>query len=208
MATLEKVTAFILRPGSETWDVLLFEHPTAGIQFPAGTVEEGEAPDVAALREGSEESGLGGLKLESYLGSVDERPVIGDHFVARATPVYSRPNPGSFNWAHLRSGVTVRLLRRSNGFVHVTFEEPDRWPDPQYATYQITGWVPDDAITETARRYFYILSHNEQTPPRWEVAIDNHTFKPFWAPLINPPEVIAPQAPWLEILQKHIGKPK
>jgi hypothetical protein len=27
----------------------LFEHPTAGIQIPAGTVEEGETPDEAVL---------------------------------------------------------------------------------------------------------------------------------------------------------------
>jgi 8-oxo-dGTP pyrophosphatase MutT (NUDIX family) len=208
MANLEKVTAFILRPGPGTWEVVLFEHPTAGIQFPAGTVEEGEAPEAAVLREGGEESGLTGLKLESFIGSIDEHPVIGDHFVARATPVYSRPNPDSFNWAHLRSGVTVRLLRRSNGYVHVSYQEPDRWPDSEYTTYQITGWIPEDTISETARRYFYILSHHGQTPPRWEVAIDNHIFKPFWAPLNAPPEIIAPQAPWLEILRKHIGDSK
>lgn len=208
MPLLEKVTAFILRPGTEAWEVLLFEHPTAGIQFPAGTVEEGEAPEAAALREGGEESGLSGLKLESFIGSIDERPVIGDHFVAHGTPVYARPDPGSFHWANLRSGITVCLLRRSNGYVHVIFEEPDRWPDPQYATYQITGWIPEETVCETARRYFYTLSHRGQTPARWEVAIDNHIFKPFWAPVNAPSEIITPQAPWLEILRKHIGDSK
>lgn len=205
MATLNKVTAFILRRGPETREVVLFEHPTAGIQFPAGTVEEGESPEAAALREGEEETGLRGLKLESFIGSIEERPVIGDHFIANATPVYALPKPDSFNWAHLRSGVTVRLLRRSNAFAQVTFEEPNRWPDPEYTTYQITGWVPEGILSETARRYYYTFSHHGQTPPQWEVAIDNHIFKPFWAPVDAPPRIITPQLPWLDTLQKHIG---
>jgi 8-oxo-dGTP pyrophosphatase MutT (NUDIX family) len=208
MATLNKVTSFILRPGSNPREVVLFEHPTAGIQFPAGTVEEGEMPEAAALREGEEETGLSGLQMESFLGSIDEKPVIGDHFIARTTPVYALPNLDSFHWAQLRSGVTVRLLRRSNGFVHVTFEEPNRWPDPEYATYQITGWVPEDTLSETARRYFFIFTHRGQTPPHWEVAIDNHVFKPFWAPLDKPTGIIDPQVPWLDLLLNYIGKLK
>jgi 8-oxo-dGTP pyrophosphatase MutT (NUDIX family) len=207
MTSLEKVTAFIIRQQPSGPGVLLFEHPTAGIQVPAGTVEESEEPPAAALREGREESGLDGLTLEAFLGSVDESPVIGDHFIARATTVYSQPNLSSFDWVHYRRGLTVKLLRRSNGFAHVTFEEPNRWPNPQYATYQITGWVPEDVLSETARRHFYLLSHTGQTPPRWEVAIDNHIFKPFWASLDSLSKIISPQAPWLEILRKYIGKP-
>lgn len=208
MITLEKVTAFIVRQQPAGSEVLLFEHPTAGIQVPAGTVEEGEDLSSAALREGGEESGLGDLTLVACLGSVDEHPVIGDHFVARATTVYSQPNTTSFDWAHYRRGLTVRLLRSANGFAHVTFEEPNRWPDPQYATYQITGWVPESVLTETARRHFYLLSHPGDTPDHWEVPIDNQIFKPFWTPVGNLPEIISPQAPWLEILKTYIRKSK
>ena len=43
-ASLEKVTAFILHQEHGETELLLFEHPTAGIQIPAGTVEEGEDP--------------------------------------------------------------------------------------------------------------------------------------------------------------------
>lgn len=202
---LEKVTAFILRQGPGGPNLLLFEHPSAGIQVPAGTVEEGEYPQAAALREGGEESGLSELKLEAYLGSTKERPVIGDHFIARATTVYSRPDRTSFDWAHYRRGLTVRLLRRVEGFAHVSFEEPDRWPDPQYATYQITGWVPEEVLADTSLRHFYLFTHEGQTPDRWIVPIDNHIFKPFWAPLDALPEIIAPQTSWLEFLWKHLG---
>ncbi len=208
MTRLEKVTAFILRQRTSSPEVLLFEHPSAGIQVPAGTVEPGEDPESAALREGSEESGLDGLTLEAHITSVDERPAIGDHFVARATTVYSRPDTASFNWAHFRPGLTVRLLRRADGFAHVTFEEPNRWPNPEFATYQITGWVPEDVLVETATRHFYLLSHPGDTPEHWEVPIDHHIFKPFWAPISNLPQVISPQAPWLEILNTHLRNPK
>ena len=39
---VQKVTAFITRTVNETKELLVFQHPTAGIQLPAGTVELGE----------------------------------------------------------------------------------------------------------------------------------------------------------------------
>jgi 8-oxo-dGTP pyrophosphatase MutT (NUDIX family) len=56
-----------------TWGttLLVFSHPDfpeAGIQVPAGTIEPGEKPEVAALREAFEETGLTGLTLVAPLG--------------------------------------------------------------------------------------------------------------------------------------------
>jgi 8-oxo-dGTP diphosphatase len=51
--------------------LLVFSHPDfpeAGIQVPAGTIEEAEAPAQAALREAFEETGLTNLALEGFLG--------------------------------------------------------------------------------------------------------------------------------------------
>jgi 8-oxo-dGTP pyrophosphatase MutT (NUDIX family) len=51
--------------------LLVFRHPhapEAGIQVPAGTVEPGEALDVAVLREAEEETGLPDLRLARFLG--------------------------------------------------------------------------------------------------------------------------------------------
>ena len=47
------------------------EFPDAGIQVPGGSVEAGEGLEAAALREAHEETGLGELVLQSYLGSVE-----------------------------------------------------------------------------------------------------------------------------------------
>jgi 8-oxo-dGTP pyrophosphatase MutT (NUDIX family) len=54
---LRKATAFVIRQKYAQRELLAFTHPTAGIQVPAGTVEEGEAFEDAALREVHEETG-------------------------------------------------------------------------------------------------------------------------------------------------------
>ncbi|MCY4437420.1 MAG: NUDIX domain-containing protein [Chloroflexi bacterium] len=67
--TVKKVVAYITR-GDE---LLVFTHrdfPEAGVQVPAGTVEEGETLDVAVLREVHEETGLSrtAFRIATYLG--------------------------------------------------------------------------------------------------------------------------------------------
>src|SRR5690348_7609122 len=57
--------------GNHRANLLVFSHPDfpeAGIQVPAGTIEPGEGPEVAVLREAFEETGLSGLKLVAPLG--------------------------------------------------------------------------------------------------------------------------------------------
>jgi 8-oxo-dGTP diphosphatase len=54
--------------------LLVFRHPNtpeAGIQVPAGTVEPGESPRDAVLREAFEETGLEDLTIEAALGQRD-----------------------------------------------------------------------------------------------------------------------------------------
>jgi 8-oxo-dGTP pyrophosphatase MutT (NUDIX family) len=59
---VKKVTAIVLRNRGKHPEVLVFDHPlddgTFMIQLPAGTVEEGEAPESAVLRELHEETGV------------------------------------------------------------------------------------------------------------------------------------------------------
>ncbi|MEO5680517.1 MAG: NUDIX domain-containing protein [Acidimicrobiales bacterium] len=72
----EKVVAYIAR-GDE---VLVFLHVDdrdpvleSGLQVPAGTVEPGEEPSAAVLREAAEETGLDGLEMVRSLGSDEPR---------------------------------------------------------------------------------------------------------------------------------------
>jgi 8-oxo-dGTP pyrophosphatase MutT (NUDIX family) len=63
-----KVLTYITRGDT----ILVFTQPLspeAGIQVPAGTIEDSETPEAAALREASEETGLSNLRIDRYLGS-------------------------------------------------------------------------------------------------------------------------------------------
>ena len=65
--TKRKVLAYITHQRR----LLVFKHPyqpEAGIQVPAGTIEPGEEPEQAVLREAFEETGLSGLVLAGFLG--------------------------------------------------------------------------------------------------------------------------------------------
>ena len=67
MLTKRKAFAYI----TQRMKLLVFEHvnaPEAGIQVPAGTIEDDEAPEDAALREAREETGLQDLSIARFLG--------------------------------------------------------------------------------------------------------------------------------------------
>ncbi len=197
---LQKVTAFIVR-GPAPGELLLFEHPTAGIQVPAGTVHEGESGETAVLREASEETGLTGFSLPCFLGSAPAAIPENRRGIVRKATVYSRPDLGSFDWAYVPRGATVKLLGRSaNGFTQVQYEEYDREPDRHYLSYGITGWVQDEALADEVVRSFFLLGFDRVTPARWTAETDNHVFTCFWAPLAHLPPLVPPQQWWLKFL--------
>ncbi len=192
LLTIEKVTAFIIRP---TGDLLLFQHPYAGIQLPAGTVEEGETIEHAVLREVREETGLTDLTITQYPGSASENPPAGQALTVMPTTVYARPDVISFDWARLPRSVQVEIVRQSAGFTQIRFEELNRSPNPEYISMLIMGWVPDHTLTFTRRRHFFLLEFHGNSPDHWMISADNHRFTLFWAPLSALPPII--QAEWL-----------
>ena len=199
---VEKVTAFVTRTTQAGPELLLFEHPFAGIQIPAGTVEAQETPEEAVLREVREETGLRPVSIQRYLGCEELRLPDGEWIVAEKTRVYARPNPESFDWAYLRRGTRVRSGRRVSGFLQITYEEFDRMPDPQYISMSITGWVPDGKLADRTRRHFFCLEHPGSPEARWTVFADNHRFTLFWTPLQDLPRIVSPQDRWLRFLQQ------
>lgn len=197
---VEKVTIFVTRRSVAGRDLLLIEHPSAGIQIPAGTVEAGESPVEAAAREAAEETGLSEFVERRYLGTKDEVLPAGTRVIAEATSVYARPESSSFDWAHLRRGITVRLERQVGDFAHVTYEEWDSIDAPRYISYGITGWVLERSLAELRRRSFFHFEYGGATPERWSLATDNQRFTLFWAPLAALPALVGPQAAWLDCL--------
>lgn len=66
-----KACPVLLRRRGAVLEVLAFEHPEAGCQLVKGTIEPGESPRAAALRELREESGIDRATVEADLGSWD-----------------------------------------------------------------------------------------------------------------------------------------
>ena len=65
---INKACPIVLRQSAYGIEILAFEHPLAGYQIVKGTVEPGETPEQAAIRELAEESGLH-ASVERSLGS-------------------------------------------------------------------------------------------------------------------------------------------
>lgn len=99
-AIQEKVVAAVVRRAGTGWEVLAFDHPLAGTQLVKGTVEEGEAPEVAVRRELHEESGLVVGAAGAEIGLWEQSP---DRHRWR---VYVLPAPVGLpdRWSHLPVG--------------------------------------------------------------------------------------------------------
>ena len=200
--TIEKITAFVTRTSPNGIDLLLFEHPNAGIQIPAGTVNPGETPAEAATREVAEETGLNDITISQYLGAHLEKLSKDQRVIAEHTKVYAHPDPASFDWAYIRPGITVSVERRVEGYAQIFYKEFNQVPDPQYVSMSIKGWVPVSVLADRKRRHFYHLEFKGKSKDRWQNFADHHLFQPFWDPLNNLPAIITPQNEWLVILKK------
>jgi 8-oxo-dGTP pyrophosphatase MutT (NUDIX family) len=67
--TVEKAYAYVVRPPDSR--VLVFRHPDpeAGVQVPKGTVEPGETPETAVVRELHEEAGVDAVDRVTHLAT-------------------------------------------------------------------------------------------------------------------------------------------
>lgn len=197
---MNKVTCFITRNIGHETELLLFKHPYAGNQIPAGTVENSEKPEVAALREAVEETNLQGLVIAKSLGFKKEELPDDQSITSKDATVYARPDVSSFDWAIIRAGIRVEIIRKKRDFSQVLYKEYDHLPDPQYVTYSIMGWVPDCVLIQEYTRHFFHLTCHGNSPDNWTVSTDNHVFRLFWSPLKNLPPLIPPQDEWLIFL--------
>ena len=206
--TIQKVTAFIVRERNDIRELLVFKHPTAGVQIPAGTVEEGEDLETAVKREAHEETGLQFVEIENYLGYIENELENNQRIIAETTQVYIEPNLNAMPYQEkLTKGMTVDYHSAQKDFTYISYIEYDRHPNPTCIRYNITGWVPNENLSAQKKRHFFHLSTQEETEDAWELKSDRgHIFKPYWTRLSPKPEIIPPQNRWLDFVYEKIRK--
>ena len=115
MQSRQKVQCYITREHARSLQVLVFEHvdyPDAGVQVPAGSIEPGETPEEAALREAWEESGIRELRVQRYIGKFqwwhEDRHEDNERYVFQLTTPQIVPE----RWEHIVSaGVEDKGIR-------------------------------------------------------------------------------------------------
>ena len=205
---IQKVTAFIVRERRRGKELLVFKHPTAGVQIPAGTVENGEAIETAVRREVYEETGLQSVEIEEYLGCFENELENNQRIIAETTQVYIQPNLDAIPYKQkLPKGLTVDYLSAQADFTHISYieYEYDEFYKPTCIDANITGWVPNENLSAQKKRHFFLLTTQEETADAWELKSDRgHTFMPYWTPLSPKPQIIPPQDRWLDFVYERI----
>lgn len=203
---VQKVTAFIIRDSNDVKELLVFKHPTTGIQIPAGTVEAGEDLETAVKRETAEETGLQFVAIETYLGSIENELEEAERIIAETTQVYIEPNLNAIPYEEkLTRGLTVDYHSTQEDFTHISYIQYDRHPNPTCIRYNITGWVPNENLSAQKKRHFFQLTTQEETEDAWELKSDGgHIFKPYWTPLSPKPQIMPPQDKWLDFVYERI----
>ena len=207
---VQKVTALIVRERNGVKELLVFKHPTAGIQIPAGTVEEGEDIETAVKRETYEETGLRFVEIENYLGCFENELENNERIIAETTQVYIEPNLNAIPYKRkLPKGLTLDYHSTRADFTHISYieYEYDQFYEPICIDANITGWVPNKNISAEKKRHFFHLTTQEETADAWELKSDGgHIFSPYWTPLSPKPDIIPPQDKWLDFVYEKILK--
>lgn len=199
---IEKVSALIIRPAQNGAEILVFQHPRAGLQLPAGTVEAGESPEEAVVREAREETGLHKLTILEKLG-VDRQYCAADQAILTQTmrcyawPAHTAQRIGPL----FTRGFQVSTFEKKVAFTHIHYVESDLNQTPHEKLWEVDGWLPSEYLTREVVRHFYLLACDQDTENSWPVtAEEGITFLLQWAGLQPRPELIAPQRDWLHYL--------
>lgn len=200
---LGKVTAFIVRQHHAQRELLVFAHPTAGIQVPAGTVEEEETFEDAVLREVHEETGLEQIRLVKLLAESSYSLEGNRHAFLQKTPLFSEPSltsvPVDVGYGSLfHRGMVVLLHREVEGWSEIVHEEYDLNVSPPTVQFSVRGWVPSHYLSAQQTRRFFLLTPTQETPDTWShLAEGRYLFRLYWTPLVPKPQLIAGQDEWL-----------
>jgi 8-oxo-dGTP pyrophosphatase MutT (NUDIX family) len=204
--TVNKVTAFVTRGEGTERELLVFRHPRAGIQLPAGTVERGEAIEAAVLREVAEETGLTQLTIVARLDTLPEPLGLDGCMVTtrdrlRAAPWETAPfvelaiDHATISW--LGRGLKVRRIRDEVGYVvqagyaQVGYDLYDiRGSHDWVLRETMVGWLPLQTLTTDVRRHLFHLRLTAPADDRLLFNSDVPASVLYWVPLTEDPGLV------------------
>jgi 8-oxo-dGTP pyrophosphatase MutT (NUDIX family) len=189
MIELQKATAFVVTKNKPR-RLLVFQHPIAGIQLPAGTVEPGEDVVAAAAREVFEETGLKMTDPGRILREQTRRLEPDQAALLKTVEIGA---------ATFLRGHKVRVLDKdkSRGTVRIREEIYDyNLSPPRLQTATETN-VPADCLASTINRTFVLFTENAHSTARWPRPADGHVFEVFWTPLRPDIPLFESQQEWL-----------
>jgi len=183
MPAIAKVTALITRLGAAGPEVCVFDHPSAGVQLPAGTVEPGEDIRAGVLREAFEETGLA-VRLQSEVAVLPAAPA-GAGVLCRPIALSGRT---------ISAGQLARVLERTADTLRIEVDGAE-------------GVVPREALAFDAQRHLIHLICDAATPDEWFVVTPDgggHCWRCRWLPLDAAPRLTSNQQPWLDVARPHL----
>ena len=74
-------------------------------------------------------------------------------------------------------------------------------PGSERISFQVTGWIPADALTIAVERKYYHLSCAVSDELEWEVFSDHHRFVLMWHPLTEDPGLQEPFGEWFDSIR-------
>jgi 8-oxo-dGTP pyrophosphatase MutT (NUDIX family) len=201
-ARLIKVAAFITQDAEDARYLLVFRHPTAGLQIPAGSAELNETAQDAVLREAVEESGLTELRMQAVLGSKPLTLDASTAYLLEDTLLQLLPDDSAtvVRGHVLRRGSSVRVSEQQGIFSRVSVEEGELRGDEWVITSRRSGWVVTAALTRTVERHSFHLMTDEKTPSEWLVEAEPKrklVVTCFWQRLEREMPLFPPQNEWL-----------
>lgn len=161
---------------------LYFCHPMGGEQLVAGTVEVGETPSEAAVRELREEAGLE-LQGARCLGTRTRALPPNEGFLlseAAGSPI-----------GRLTRGRRVRFEVLLDGRARVVETEWDLSRSPPIPVATFEGAVDAREIA-TAVTYHVVAGHAESASVAWRHRADGHEFAFGWSAWAKPPRELSP----------------
>jgi len=206
--TIPKVTAFVTRDDESTAgiELLVFQHPDAGVQFPAGTVDPGETFETAALREVGEETGLLNTRLVNHLGTKITKLDVGKAVIVD-TSLKNGPFDDAENLAVFPRGYWCHVLNEQDGYSEVRYEELNHNNNPPSVILRFTGWILSESLADRMERGFFHMHAVDPSPERWvQRAEGRFDFVCYWLPLVPKPEIGFPQQEWIDDYYEELMK--